>query len=164
MSSFNDPAFLELLSTLALSVGVSLILAGALALWSGRLLELAPEHKLWAFIVGFAFLCSLSTVPMSEHGTWSDTVYLALFPPLVIFIYFLPTAAAISGRHPNFASIFIMNLIFGWTVAGWIIALFWVFQRPAMVGDANFRATPFGVAPNNKLGTRPTAPRPPAVS
>jgi len=164
MSSFNDPAFLELLSTLALSIGVSLILAGALAAWSGRLLELAPEHKLWAFIVGFAFLCSLSTLPMSEHGTWSDTVYLALFPPLVIFIYFLPTAAAISGRHPNFASIFIMNLIFGWTVAGWIRALYWVFQRPAMVGDTNFRVTPFGVAPNNKSGTRPTAPRPPVAS
>ena len=31
MSSFNDPAFLEWLYTLALSVGVSLIVAGALA-------------------------------------------------------------------------------------------------------------------------------------
>jgi hypothetical protein len=68
-NSFNDPVFIDWLSTLAISIGVSLIVAGALAAWSGRLLGLAPEHKLWAFIVGFAFLCSLSTVPMSEHGT-----------------------------------------------------------------------------------------------
>jgi hypothetical protein len=164
MSSFNDPAFLEWLYTLALSVGVSLIVAGALAAWSGRLLELAPEHKLWAFIVGFAFLCSLSTITMSDQRTWSDTFYLAMVPLLVIFIYFLPTAAAIERRHPNFVSIFIMNLIFGWTVAGWIIALFWAFQRPAEVEDTNFRVTPFGVVPNNKSDTRPTAPRPPAAS
>jgi len=98
-NSFNDPVFIDWLFTLAISIGVSLIVAGALAAWSGRLLGLAPEHKLWAFIVGFAFLCSLSTVPMSEHGTWPDTFYLALIPLLVIFVYFLrpppPSTAAI---------------------------------------------------------------------
>jgi hypothetical protein len=69
MNNFIGPALVELVSTLAISVGVSLIVAGALAVWSGRLLGLAPEHKLWTFIVGFAFLCSLSTVPISEPGT-----------------------------------------------------------------------------------------------
>ena len=130
MNSFNDPVFVEWLSTVAISVGVSLIVAGGLAAWSGRLLGLAPEHKLWAFIVGFAFLCSLSTLPMSEHGTWSDTFYLAMVPLLIIFIYFLPTAAAINSRHSNFQSIFIVNLLFGWTIAGWIVALFWPICRP----------------------------------
>src|SRR5258707_10701629 len=114
MNSFIGPTLIGWVPTLAISVGVSLIVAGALAAWSGRLLGLAPEHKLWAFIVGFAFLCSLSTVPMSQHGTWSDTFYLAMVPLLAIFIYFLPTAAAIHGRHPNFQTIFIINLFFGW--------------------------------------------------
>ena len=154
MNNFNDPAFIEWLSTLAISIGVSLIIAGTLAAWSGRLLGLAPEHKLWAFIVGFAFLCSLSTVPMSEHGTWSDTLYLALIPLLVIFIYFLPTAAAINGRHPNFNSIFIMNLFFGWTIAGWVVALFWSLRSPTAIEGTNFRVTPFGAVPHNKTGSQ----------
>ena len=152
MSNFNDPVFVEWLSTLAISVGVSLIIAGGLAAWSGRLLGFAPEHKLWAFIVGFAFLCSLSTVPMSEHGSWTDTLYLALIPLLIIFIYFLPTAAAINGHHPNFNSVFVMNLFFGWTVAGWVVALFWSLRRPTLVEGANFRVTPFGAVPHNKAG------------
>jgi hypothetical protein len=155
MSSFNDPAFIEWLSTLAISVGVSLIVAGGLAAWSGRLLGLAPEHKLWAFIVGFAFLCSLSTVPMSSHGTWIDTLYMAMIPLLVIFIYFLPTAAAINGRHPHFSSIFVMNLFFGWTVAGWVVALFWALRRPGLVESTDFKVTPFGAVPQNKPRDQP---------
>ncbi len=155
MSNFNDPAFIEWLSTLAISVGVSLIIAGGLAAWSGRLLGLAPEHKLWAFIVGFAFLCSLSTVPMSEHGTWSDTLYLAMIPLLIIFIYFLPTAAAINGRHPNFNSIFVMNLFFGWTIAGWMVALFWALRQPAAIEGTNFKVTPFGAVPQSKPRNQP---------
>jgi hypothetical protein len=157
MSSFNDPAFIEWLSTLAISVGVSLIVAGALAAWSGHLLGLAPEHKLWAFIVGFAFLCSLSTVPMSEHVNWSDAFYLAMVPLLVIFIYFLPTAAAINSRNSYFQSIFVMNLFFGWTIAGWVVALFWAIRRPPEAESATFKVTPFGAVPLNKTGDQPHA-------
>src|ERR1700693_1418430 len=128
MSNFNDPAFIEWLSTLALSVGVSLIVAGALAVWSGRLLGLAPEHKLWTFIVGFAFLCSLSTVSISEPGTWSDTLFVAMLPIWAILIYFLPSVAAIYGGQPNLNGLFLMNLLFGWTIAGWIVALSWTLR------------------------------------
>jgi hypothetical protein len=156
MSGFNDPAFIDWLSTLAISIGVSMIVASVLAAWSGRLLGFAPEHKLWTFIVGFAFLCSLSTVPMSEHGTWSDTFYLAMVPLVAIFIYFLPTTAAISQRHPNFQSIFIINLFFGWTIAGWVVALFWVLRRPPKVEGPNLRMTPFGAVPSNKPGSHQT--------
>src|SRR5258708_20745080 len=150
--SFNDPVFVDWLSTLAISVGISLIIAGALAAWSGRLLGLAPEHKLWAFIVGFAFLCSLSTVPMSEHGTWSDTFYFAMVPLSVIFIYFLPTAAAIHAGNSNFHSIFIMNLLFGWTLGGWVVALFSAVRRPTEAEGAEFRLTPFGPVERNETG------------
>jgi hypothetical protein len=40
-----------------------------------------------------------------------------------ILLYFLPT---LIGRHKADAiGIFIVNLLFGWTVIGWIIALIW---------------------------------------
>lgn len=38
-------------------------------------------------------------------------------------LYFLPS---IVGRHKyNFPAIFILNLLLGWTVIGWIVALIW---------------------------------------
>jgi Superinfection immunity protein len=40
-----------------------------------------------------------------------------------VLLYFLPT---IVGRHKHDAlGIFVVNLLFGWTVIGWIIALIW---------------------------------------
>ena len=40
-----------------------------------------------------------------------------------VLLYFLP---AIIGRHKRGATgIFLVNLLFGWTVIGWIIALMW---------------------------------------
>ena len=94
---------------------------------------------------------------MSERGTWSDAFYLAMLPLLIIFIYFLPTAAAINGRHANFQSIFIMNLFFGWTMAGWVFALFWAIYRPPESEGATLKMTPFGVVPDNKTGDQPHA-------
>jgi hypothetical protein len=154
MNSFIGPALFGWMSTVAISVGVSLIVAGALAVWSGRLLDLAPEHKLWAFLVGFAFLCSLSTVPVSELGTWSDTLFVAMLPIWAILIYFLPSVAAIYGGHPNLNGIFLMNLLFGWTIAGWIVALSWTLRRSAKVKGSKLRRTPFGTVANNKAGRR----------
>jgi hypothetical protein len=46
-----------------------------------------------------------------------------LFLFSAIFLYFLPSILAHEKR--NFAAIFIVNLLFGWTVVGWIIALVW---------------------------------------
>ena len=40
-----------------------------------------------------------------------------------VLLYFLP---AIIGRHKrDAAGIFLVNLLLGWTVIGWIIALIW---------------------------------------
>jgi Superinfection immunity protein len=38
-------------------------------------------------------------------------------------LYFLPSIIAHNKR--DFAAIFLVNLLFGWTVIGWIIALVW---------------------------------------
>ena len=150
MGSYTDPAFIDWLSTLAISVGVSLIVAAILSLTSGRLLGLEPEHKLWAFIVGFAFLCSLATMPLTHQQNWSDTIFFALLPLLIVFLYFLPTAAAINMHNPRYHSIFIMNLFFGWTVAGWLVALVWSIRAPVPVENETYKITPFGAVPQHK--------------
>jgi len=42
---------------------------------------------------------------------------------VLALVYFLPT---IVGRHKSDAlGIFIVNLLFGWTIIGWVIAMIW---------------------------------------
>lgn len=40
-------------------------------------------------------------------------------------LYFLPTLLARSRFHPAAGGIFLVNLCFGWTFAGWLLALAW---------------------------------------
>jgi Superinfection immunity protein len=46
-------------------------------------------------------------------------------------LYFLPTLIA-SGRHlPERGAIGVFNLLLGWTIIGWLIALLWAITAPA---------------------------------
>jgi len=40
-------------------------------------------------------------------------------------IYFLPTILALARGHLSALAIFLLNLFFGWTLIGWIVALIW---------------------------------------
>ncbi|EIC85485.1 superinfection immunity protein [Serratia sp. M24T3] len=51
-----------------------------------------------------------------------------LIPVAVILAcagYFLPFLIADHKKHKNLPAIFGLNLVLGWTVIGWIAALFW---------------------------------------
>jgi hypothetical protein len=41
---------------------------------------------------------------------------------LIALLYFLPTFNAYSNKKRNASSVLIVNLFFGWTVIGWVIA------------------------------------------
>lgn len=45
------------------------------------------------------------------------------------FLYFLPTFLALARGHPNAFLLAIVNLSLGWTVIGWVGALFWSFTK-----------------------------------
>jgi hypothetical protein len=44
---------------------------------------------------------------------------------VAIALYLLPAIVAAARKHPSGWAIFILNLLLGWTVLGWIIALIW---------------------------------------
>jgi hypothetical protein len=44
---------------------------------------------------------------------------------ICLAIYFFPTAVAGSRGHRNTLAIFILNLLLGWLILGWIGALVW---------------------------------------
>lgn len=44
-------------------------------------------------------------------------------------IYFLPTIIAVAGKRRNALSIFLLNLLLGWTFIGWVVALVWSVKK-----------------------------------
>ncbi len=50
---------------------------------------------------------------------------------LLVAVYFLPYIVALFGGHHNAVAIFVLNLLLGWLLIPWVIALVWAFARPA---------------------------------
>jgi hypothetical protein len=44
---------------------------------------------------------------------------------LIAAVYFLPSMVALARRHRNGSAVFLLNLLAGWTVIGWVISLIW---------------------------------------
>ncbi|MBU6475494.1 MAG: superinfection immunity protein [Alphaproteobacteria bacterium] len=67
----------------------------------------------------------------------------------ILFSYFLPTVVALLRRHVNAAGVFSVNLLFGWTGIGWLVAQIWSFTNdppcagaaPASAGTKILRVT-----------------------
>ncbi len=112
------------LLALTIALCVTMIVASVLNSSFVRL-QLSAEQKIWAFILGFAFLCSLASAPLVSVRSWSVQLFYYAVPPLCALLYFLPTAVATAWHHPEFEGIFLLNLVFGWTVIGWMAALVW---------------------------------------
>ena len=44
-------------------------------------------------------------------------------------IYMLPSTLALVRRHRNRSAVVALNVLAGWTVIGWVIALIWSIRR-----------------------------------
>ena len=55
-------------------------------------------------------------------------MYIILFCTLLT-LYLLPTFIAACRNHNNATPIFLVNIFFGWSGFGWIIALIWSFTN-----------------------------------
>jgi hypothetical protein len=49
---------------------------------------------------------------------------------LAALMYFIPSFVAGCTHHRSFAGIFLLNIFFGWTAVGWLVALVWAFNNP----------------------------------
>ena len=47
---------------------------------------------------------------------------------MALALYLLPAIVAFSRKHKEARSIFLANLLAGWTVLGWGVALVWAFE------------------------------------
>lgn len=86
-----------------------------------------------------------------------DMVAGVIFFGLCIGLYLLPTIFAVGRNHPNRTAIFVLNLLLGWTLLGWVGAAVWAFTnkpalRPApaaVVDDDRWQQFGAAVALNN---------------
>ena len=65
---------------------------------------------------------------LREGGT--DVVFLAWVIAVLTGFYMLPWAVAVTRSMPNTGSILLINLLLGWTVIGWIVALVMACSQP----------------------------------
>jgi hypothetical protein len=103
----------------------------ALLVW-GILLTLSvlesagkPDYSfaiLLSQIIGSAAIVAAFYYAAQRGKTGLVLVWLATIGSLG---YLLPWGIAYSRKHPNAAGIFAVNLLLGWTVVGWILALAW---------------------------------------
>jgi hypothetical protein len=67
---------------------------------------------------------------MPQHDITHDPSYAIATLIIWAIIYFTPAIVANGRRHHNRYAILILDLLLGWTVLGWIIALVWACTRP----------------------------------
>ena len=48
-------------------------------------------------------------------------------------LYFAPALIANNTKHHNAGAIFVLNLLLGWTLIGWVVAIVWAISKPAPV-------------------------------
>jgi len=74
-------------------------------------------------------LATVSSIPGTSGDTGGGLVLLFL----ALLLYFIPAAVANGRGHRNSAAIMALNILLGWTILGWIIALIWAFTQPQIL-------------------------------
>ncbi len=94
--------------------------------------EAKPEnavYKCWNILSGILLVIISVMLELMSNGSGTGITF-AIIAFIVLAIYFLPTTIADEKRHPNTTAIFVVNLFFGCTLIGWVIALVWSLIEP----------------------------------
>lgn len=85
-----------------------------------------------ARLIGLAFL-TLITYGIGSGNNGIAAVAAVVFVPSALALYFLPSIEASINQNPNWMSIFLVNLLLGWTLLGWVVALAWAHKKTTAV-------------------------------
>jgi hypothetical protein len=67
----------------------------------------------------------------------SELLLLLLVIPLGLLLHFLPSILA--RRRPDFWIIFLINLLAGWSIIGWIVALVLALRSKSLLGELSLQ-------------------------
>lgn len=65
----------------------------------------------------------LAQVLNIRHNRRMDVAFVLIVFGVSLGLYFLPTIVAIARKVPNVGSVFVVNLLLGWLLVPWVIAL-----------------------------------------
>ena len=71
-----------------------------------------------ALFTGFGFIYG-STV----QG--ASPIAVPIMAAILSLLYFIPSFVATSRSHPNQVAIVVLNIVAGWSLLGWIVAVVW---------------------------------------
>jgi hypothetical protein len=81
-----------------------------------------PMRELAKIIIFFFVAAAVAITIMSNPDTLTSGF---LIIGVCIFLYLFPTVVAANRKHNNEGAILALNLLLGWTVLGWVIAMVW---------------------------------------
>ncbi len=61
-------------------------------------------------------------------SAWNQAT-LVILAVVAVVVYMLPAIAASLRGHHKVGSIFVVNLLLGWTIIGWVAALAWSMSK-----------------------------------
>ena len=70
------------------------------------------------------------SIGVPQNATGSPSIVALVWLVVMFGFYFLPTVFAIDRKHPQRTAIIVLNVVAGWSLVGWIIALVWAFTKP----------------------------------
>lgn len=77
-----------------------------------------------------------------------------------IAVYLLPSFIAMKLDHPKVGNVLLVNLLLGWTVLGWVLALIWSFTKPPAHSPAQRLPVIEGQPPSQMAATYAAAVAP----
>jgi hypothetical protein len=57
-------------------------------------------------------------------------IIILLLLAAILAVYFIPSLVARNRNHPSALAIFVLNLLLGWSLIAWVVALVWAFSGP----------------------------------
>ena len=81
----------------------------------------------WVWVLAAVVVLAVIALTLAPRyiDDFGTTVWAYLIWAVLIAGYFLPTIIAGRRKHHNLAAIIAVNLLLGWTLLGWLIALIW---------------------------------------
>lgn len=77
-------------------------------------------------VVAMIALFAVILVGSTEAGKVLQGLILVAF---IAVFYFLPALVARSRQHSKLPAVFVLNLLLGWTLLGWVLALVWAYSE-----------------------------------
>lgn len=77
-------------------------------------------------------ICTLAALVLGIGGGVVSDVGTGIglfFVPFLVQLYFLPTIIAADDGHRNVPALGVLNLLLGWTLIGWALAMVWALYR-----------------------------------